>query len=248
MLSVVVVLLVSIASLNLPNAHAVIECTDEQMLDFSKSGEKHIDGKSHRFGSPLSKLEECINGGNGNVNAKNTDGFTALMFASVHGHKSIVKALVEAGADVLAKTNNGWTAFKLVSEIGSEINMGHHSIYNILQKHQTSRLCTDEEVRLYSFNGDLKQVQACINGGSNLNGRNDMGATPLMLATFRGHSSVVAALIAGQPGAEDTPGWQGRVDVDLENNNGFTALDFATEIGHSAISEMLRQAAGRDSL
>ena len=189
------------------------------MLDFSIK----IPRSKYDYGPPKSKVEECIKGGNSNVNAKNTDGLTVLMLASIQGHNSIVEALVKAGADVHAKTNNGWTAFKLVSEIG-QTNMGHQSIYETLRK--ATGLCTDDEVGLYSFNGDLEQVQACISGGSNLNGKNDQGTTPLMLATFRGHSSVVAALVAAE------------ADVDATNNNGVTALDFATEIGHTVISEM----------
>ena len=202
-------------------------CTDEQMLDFSKSGDEGQRGRG-RFGPSKSKLEECIDvHAKSNVNATNTDGVTALMLASVHGHTSIVKALVKAGADVHAKTNNGWTAFKLVSDIG-QTNVGHQSIYEILRK--ASGLCSDNEVGLYSFNGDLEQVKTCISGGSNLNGKNEHGTTPLMLATVRGHSAIVGALVAA------------KADVYAMNNNGVTALDFATEIGHTVIAEMFQQA------
>ena len=45
-----------------------------------------------------------------NVNAKDKDGDTALMFASHRGHYLIVKMLLAHGADVFALANNGWTA------------------------------------------------------------------------------------------------------------------------------------------
>lgn len=44
------------------------------------------------------------------VNARDKDGDTALMFAAHRGHYLIVKTLLAHGADVLALANNGWTA------------------------------------------------------------------------------------------------------------------------------------------
>jgi ankyrin repeat protein len=48
------------------------KCSDEMMLDYSKDGE-------------LSQLQDCISGGS-NVNAKDKDDWTALIWASFEGH------------------------------------------------------------------------------------------------------------------------------------------------------------------
>ena len=45
-----------------------------------------------------------------NVNAKDNDGYAALLRASNEEHTELVAMLVEKGADVNAKINDGWSA------------------------------------------------------------------------------------------------------------------------------------------
>ena len=53
------------------------------------------------------------------VNAKDNNGWTALMSAAWKGHTEIVKALIKAGADVNAKENySGYTALMFAAEYG----------------------------------------------------------------------------------------------------------------------------------
>ena len=40
-------------------------------------------------------------------------GYTALMFAAQNGHKNLVKTLLEAGADVNGRSQEGQTALSL---------------------------------------------------------------------------------------------------------------------------------------
>jgi hypothetical protein len=54
-----------------------------------------------------------------NVNAKNEDGSTALMYAAIHAARfsknpEVISILVKAGADVNARDNDGWMALDLV--------------------------------------------------------------------------------------------------------------------------------------
>lgn len=46
------------------------------------------------------------------VNARDKDGDTALMFAAYKGHALIVSLLLQYGANVYARARNGWTAKK----------------------------------------------------------------------------------------------------------------------------------------
>ena len=52
------------------------------------------------------------------VNAKATDGATALYLASQNGHTGIVKSLLAAGADVNSKTRAGATALAIAKQRG----------------------------------------------------------------------------------------------------------------------------------
>jgi hypothetical protein len=60
------------------------------------------------------------------VNAKNNNGETALMWASDKGHAEVVNALLTARADVNAKANNGETALMWASY------KGHAEVVNAL--------------------------------------------------------------------------------------------------------------------
>ena len=55
------------------------------------------------------KIEEAIMNG-ANVNAKDNEGWTALIWAAIRGHIEVVEVLLKHGADVNAKNNNGRTA------------------------------------------------------------------------------------------------------------------------------------------
>ncbi len=46
-----------------------------------------------------------------NVNDKDNNGMTALMFAAAWGTPEIVDILIKAGANVNAQDNDDWTAF-----------------------------------------------------------------------------------------------------------------------------------------
>lgn len=52
------------------------------------------------------------------VNAKDQDGWTALISTSHYGHKELVEFLLAKGADVNIKANNGATALSLASREG----------------------------------------------------------------------------------------------------------------------------------
>jgi uncharacterized protein len=52
------------------------------------------------------------------ANAKDNGGNTALMWASLKGHREIEQVLLDKGADVNAKANDGTTALMLATEKG----------------------------------------------------------------------------------------------------------------------------------
>ena len=57
----------------------------------------------------LDKIRSCISAGV-DVNAKDNDGWTALIYAACYGHTEIAKLLIADGADINARDNYGCTA------------------------------------------------------------------------------------------------------------------------------------------
>ena len=62
------------------------------------------------------------------VNVKNNNGTTALIWAASNGHAKVVSALIAAGADVNVKNNNGTTALMWAAY------NGHAKVVSLLKK------------------------------------------------------------------------------------------------------------------
>ena len=75
--------------------------------------------------------------------------------------------------------------------------------------------------------GDLSAVRALLDGGADVNGPNQGGQTPLILAAVMGHTEVVAHLI--EAGA----------NPQLRDHLGLTAYEWSTRRGFSEISQIL---------
>ena len=61
----------------------------------------------------LEQVQEYVR--QGDIERKDTNGFTPLILASYFGHTSIVRYLLEQGAKVDQRDNNGWTALLYAS-------------------------------------------------------------------------------------------------------------------------------------
>ena len=58
------------------------------------------------------------------VNAREEDGWTPLMFASHEGYAKVVEALLDAGADKELKATSGWAEGKTALDIARARNKG----------------------------------------------------------------------------------------------------------------------------
>ena len=150
-------------------------------------------------------------------------GSTALILASKKGHAAIVRALLDAGADVNHVNSKGNTALMRASR------NGHVTIVEML-------LAARANVNTVNNNGQTALMPASAKGHADVvaallaanppadaNMANKIGVTALMIASDEGHADVVSALLA--KGAK----------VNMAANDGYTALMYASYEGHIAI-------------
>lgn len=148
------------------------------------------------------------------INAKDHDGMTALMLASITGHVDVVQVLLAKGADVETKENDGATALILASENGftevvkallakgADVNArlttkmvatGGPPIGNLVPMRVTKDGRT--ALMLASGSGYLEVVKALLAKGANVNAKAYDGTTALDAATAGGHADVRALLL-----------------------------------------------------
>jgi ankyrin repeat protein len=110
---------------------------------------------------------------------------TALILASENGHREVVQALLDKGADVNAKMNDGGPALMKASE------NGHREVVQTLLDNgaEVNAKMNDGGTALMkaSENGHREVVQALLDKGADVNAKTRRGVTALMLASWEGH-------------------------------------------------------------
>jgi ankyrin repeat protein len=169
------------------------------------------------------------------------ENYTALMAASLGGHLEMVKLLIATGADV-----NAWSQGETPLLYAAQA--GHQDVYDFLyplveedirrytdrelqkgiQQRQREQ-CPDVEEFIYAaMMGNLKDVEAAIAHGIEVNAIGANGQTALMYAVNSGHIPMIRALLAA--GADPT----------LQTTAGKTALMLAAN--NQEIARLLQQA------
>ena len=183
--------------------------------------------QSSKFGNKET-VEKLLKEG-ADVNAKNSEGYTALILASSNGHKEIVEMLLEKGADVNAKDKYVYTALELASR------NGHTEIVSmLLEKGADVNAKTNEGITALiraSEKGHTETVARLLEKGADVNAKDSDGWTALMWASRNGHTETVTILL--EEGA----------DVNAKDNYflGSTALDIAIKKEHPEIVKLLKQ-------
>ncbi len=172
-----------------------------------------------------------------NINAKDSDGYTALMPAAIYLHLNVVELLLKAGANALLAAYTGETALKLIYDT-YENNKLNNNQYKAKQKiikllkaaeetqHEVNRIykhfnllsnknLTHEEVvplkevLATEVNSDKNIINQTIPGGRNI--------TILMLAAVHGHTSIIKTLLKRE------------ANVNAKDRDGNTALKVASK-------------------
>ncbi|KAF3069303.1 Ankyrin repeat domain-containing protein 50 [Trichoderma lentiforme] len=186
------------------------------------------------------------------------NGYTPLMVAARQGHDALVKLLLEKGSDVNARDFRGRTPLshaasrihktiiELLLQSGGMIDANDNQARFDLQQN-----CGIEDVNLPISAGENENqdmirnskknhhdtlkigngvdIQQLIDGGADLNAKDDDGRTLLSLAAELGRCNIIQLLI-------DT----GKVDLnETDDETGMTPLHWAARRGHISVVELL---------
>jgi len=136
------------------------------------------------------ELVELLLAHGAEVNAKNHQGCTALVWAVEYEHSEVVQALLEAGADVTATNALGRCV------LGSALKSEHRLIIELLLakiKQATQHLKLS--LHQAATEGQLDIFKQHIESGMDIDMRDEAGHSPLLLATQHGRISIIKYLL-----------------------------------------------------
>jgi ankyrin repeat protein len=175
-------------------------------------------------------VRELLNG-NANVNRRGRDGDTALSVAVAHEPR-LIKVLLKAGADLDSRNR----AFEAAARVSNP------DLFPVLMKAGLSRDVVARALFAASGSATLaldrrrdETVKSLIDLGAEVNGKNEKGQTPMLLAAERGHLSVIKILL--NRGAAIDAG----CDCPTSEGAGWTPLMVAIVDGHDEVAEFLME-------
>ena len=123
-----------------------------------------------------------------NLNAKDSEGRTALIWAAIGSYADSVTALIEVGADLDAKDADGNTALMVAKDRKFE------KLVNLLRSAGASEEGIEDIALLQAAKqGNIEEVQSLIKAGADVNHR--LHTTALCNAATNGHYEIVRMLI-----------------------------------------------------
>lgn len=176
-----------------------------------------------------------------NVDARSR-GMTALIASAWGGNVEVTKALLAAGANVNAVDDDGGSALcraagtpyteivRVLIDVGADVNIGTLAGTPLIQA---------------ALNGRVEQVQMLLSHHANVNARNQLGQTALMVAG--------PVAYRGQPGLQEALATHEEIerlllaagaDVNAKDNQGRTAIQYQGT--KSGVADMLRKVGARE--
>jgi hypothetical protein len=135
------------------------------------------------------------------INAKNIDGMTLLMYASLRGHLETVRTLIVKGADVNAKKNDGVTSLMYAS-LGGHLEI----VQALLAKGADVNAKKNDGITallVATKSGKPEVVQALLAKGADVNAKSRGGWTALTIASVNALDRVEKLL--KEAGAQESP-------------------------------------------
>jgi ankyrin repeat protein/WD40 repeat protein len=160
-----------------------------------------------------------------NIDHKNSNGYTAVLIATEHNKKALLKVLLDKGASPDLPNNSGWTALM------QAINMGDEALFNLLLSANASPNVKADDgwnalhLTVNKSNKGSDEVnslfaKALLKNGADKNAQTNGGETAVSLAVFNNRIKVFDVLI------------ESGVDLNLSAKNGWTPLMRAVNLGY----------------
>jgi ankyrin repeat protein/uncharacterized membrane protein YhaH (DUF805 family) len=208
----------------------------------------------------LDEISSLVNNGVANVNGKNQKGEPYILFATKCGNFEVVKCLKELGADINARGDDN------ISPLDAAAISGKPEDIKILKElgADTEAKNNNDQTPLFVavLNGKAESVKMLKELGANVNPKDNSGGTPMfLLSTIPNNAEMIKfyATLGGDVNAmlpnDATPMFfaaaTGQIAnmeclknlgarLDVKNNGGQTAMDFAESIGQSEAAQWLR--------
>lgn len=170
-------------------------CRNNFAIDFLKKHKQTLDifeaasiGDNKRVNQLLDKSPEFLN-------SFSSDGFTALGLASFFGYLSLLKLLLDKGANPNIASNN---QFK-VAPIHSACAISAFDIVELLIKHgadvNAKQMQGVTPLHSAAHNGQTKLSKLLIDNGAEINAKMENGQTPLFMANEKNFQEIAALII-----------------------------------------------------
>ncbi len=144
------------------------------------------------FPSKTEKAAALLNSG-ADINKRDKDGTTPLMWAVKEGSPSVVKALINKSAQVNAKDMDGDTP------LFHAVKMGHTEVVKVLLDRGVEIEAKDKynytPLMRAAQEGRVAMVRLLLEKGAHVNATMENGSTSLMQAAENGHDSIVKLLL-----------------------------------------------------
>lgn len=164
-----------------------------------------------------------------NVNAREEEGETPLMYAAVEGHSNVVTLLLQRGAEINAVSQNNETALARAAFSGkiaavTALLDGGASVDKTTSNGTTPLMYA-------TARGYLDVASVLLMRGAKVNAKDNEGDTALAYAVVRGASTEMIRLLLERG-----------VDATLLNNHGESPLTLARKKSHPDVVELLEKA------
>ncbi|WP_189337133.1 ankyrin repeat domain-containing protein [Flavobacterium laiguense] len=169
-------------------------CRNKIAVDLLRQHKQQLDIFESASTGDIYNLKKRLEEDSNLLNSYSIDGFTPLGLSCFFGHYSIVKYLIERGANVNIPSNN---QFK-VAPIHSACAISNYDITELLLKNgadvNAKQLQGVTPLHSAAHNGQTKLAKLLIESGSDINAKMDNGQTPLFIANEKNFTETTSLL------------------------------------------------------